>query len=612
MSANKKSKKTSELEPLNWILGCLVLVSLYFQITLADPFNSPKLWILLVIAGWLSGYLYVFKSSVVTNKSLKKLLGIIIIFLFSLSLTSFLSDFKYVALIGDTQRRNGFFQYLALSVVLIITATILSFTNIRKLFATTYAIALVTVIYSLMQTTGNDFVNWNNPYNSIIGTVGNPNFAAAMMAIMGVLLFSTVFIQKFSPVFRISSGFLAFLLVFLIYKSNARQGLLAFILGAGVFITVWTWGKNRKIGVYLVIAGLSIFVLAILGMLQVGPLERYLYKSSVSIRGYYWRAGIQMLSSNPFLGVGIDSYGYYFKEFREVKYPLIYGFDITSSNAHNTFIQFFATGGLFLGLSYLLLNVYILMSAIKGIRRYSGDDRFMLLGVFSAWIAYHAQSLVSIDNIGISIWGWVLGGAIIGLVKFNDSNLSKTKVGNEQNLNHLKSIQLVSSSTIICIVLIPITFLYRGEVNAAKAAVMVNIQIPAERDYFRVLQKKVIDSPLNDPSYKLLAASRLIQSGFVDEGIREINKILKTNSRQQDALLLLAVTYENLNDFSNANIYRNKIALLDPWNAANYFAIGKNFKAQGNTVDSRNMLAKILSFAPDSSIAELATEELNG
>ena len=103
-------------------------------------------------------------------------------------------------------------------------------------------------------------------------------------------------------------------------------------------------------------------------MLQFGPLQQYLYKASVSVRGYYWRAGLEMLSSHPFFGIGIDRYGSYFKQYREVDYPLNVGFQLTSSNAHNTFIQFFATGGIFLGITYLALNLFVLYRAIIGIK----------------------------------------------------------------------------------------------------------------------------------------------------------------------------------------------------------------------------------------------------
>jgi hypothetical protein len=42
------------------------------------------------------------------------------------------------------------------------------------------------------------------------------------------------------------------------------------------------------------------------------------------------------------------------------------------------------------------------------------------VGLVSAWLAYLIQSVVSINQLGLAIWGWVLGGAIIGYDLYKD------------------------------------------------------------------------------------------------------------------------------------------------------------------------------------------------
>jgi O-antigen ligase len=601
---------TVDLIPIRWILASLFVVTLYFQSTLADPFNSPKLWILLFFAAWLIGYIFTFRKTIFVVKPVNRLFILVFVFLVFLLISTLFSDFSYIAIFGETQRRNGFTQYLSLSIILVATSIFVRTFNVKKFFIVTYFIATISVIYSLMQTTGNDFVNWNNPYNSIISTLGNPNFAAAVMAIMGVLIFSSIFISTFQQSQRIVAVVISISLLFVIYKSNARQGLLAYFLGVGIFLIIWLWTKNKNLGILAVVAGLAIFIVSILGMLQFGPLERYLYKPSVSIRGYYWRAGVEMLKSHPFFGVGIDSYGLYFKEYREVRYPLTYGFEITSSNAHNTFIQFFATGGFFLGIAYLLLNGYILKRAIFGIINLTENSRMYLVAIFSAWIAFHAQSLISIDNIGISIWGWILGGSIVGLsVSATATEIGK-EVFSQQKKNAIYLSQVMTSGLATLLVIILVAMLYRGETNSYKSSQNVNLQDPTSRNYFKELQLKAINTPLNDPTYSLFAASRLIQSGYVDEGLAEAKKIYLQNPRNLDALLLFALTYEQLNNLPEATSYREKIAELDPWNAKNYLALGKYYKQQGDLGKSKVMLEKILSFAATDQIADLAKIEL--
>jgi len=610
MKKTMQLNKSTEVGPVRWILGGLAAITLYFQTNLVDPFNSPKLWILFIVAAWLVGFIVSFRHIIFSNQELKFTFYLVAVFTSSAVVATIFSDFKYIAFFGDTQRRNGFISYLSLAIILLSTSMFMRLFNIERLYLMTFFIAALSAIYAFMQTIGKDFVKWNNPYNAIIGTVGNPNFAAAVMAVMGVIVFSTFFVKKFPFYYRISAALLSLGLLSLIYRSDARQGLLAYFLGTGIFSIIWLYGKNRRLGMTALGGGVLLFIFALLGMLQIGPLEKFLYKPSVSVRGYYWRAGLEMFKDHPFFGVGMDRYGAYFKEYREVGYPLTYGFDITSSNAHNTFIQLFATGGIFLGASYLLLNMYILQRAFAGLKSLTGNNRLLIAGLFSAWIAFHAQSLVSIDNIGISIWGWVLGGAIIGLsVSSTSSNVDDRKqfIGKQSDINLSR---VFTSSIMVVVAIIPVTFLYRGESYANKARVTINLEDENLRLLFKDLQFTVVNSPLTDPSYKLNSALQLVQSGFANEGIVVAERILVHDPRNLDAINGLALTSEQLNRIPDAISYREQMAKLDPWNAVNYLALGKNYKNQGDLVKSKEMLDKILSFASNDPIAEQAKTEL--
>ena len=613
MKQVKQQIKSTEVGPVRWILGGLAVVTLYFQTNLNDPFNSPKMWILAFMAAWLVGYIVSFKRIILVNTHLKTIFFILLLFIVSALVATFFTNFKYIAFFGDTQRRNGLISYVSLAVVLLATSMFVRFFNIKRLYATTYLVGATTATYAFMQTNGKDFVRWNNNYNSIIGTLGNPNFASAVMAVMGVIIFSSIFISDFKTYIRFFAGVLAASLLWLIYQSNARQGLLSYLLGAGLFLSIWLYVKNRKLGIFALGGGLTIFIFSVLGMLQSGPLAQFLYKPSVSVRGHYWRAGIEMFQQNPLIGIGMDRYGFYFKQFREVSYPLSYGFEITSSNAHNTFIQLFATGGVFLGLSYLVINGYVFSRAVYGLKNLSGNKQLLLAGIFSAWIAFHAQSLVSIDNIGISIWGWVLGGSIIGLSlseNSNDGQDRKQFLGKQSEINLNR---VLISGSLSLIVLFLVTFLYRGETNAFKARSIYYLNSQSDREAYRMLQLKSIDSVLNDPSYSLESAKSLVDNGYVDEGVEAIKKLHVNDPRYQDAITALALIYEKYNQIPVAIEYRLKIAKLDPWNALNYLQLGIDYKAQGDLIKSKEMLEKILSFSTGvvgGPVAEQAKKEL--
>jgi len=605
-----QKSKLIDLEAHRWIFGSLIVATFYFQTNLADPFNSPKSWIIFLASAWLIGYLVSFRRLITGNRELQIVVSLATVFVVASSVVTIFTNFKFIAIFGDTQRRNGFTSYLSLTIILLAAALFIRTFNARRIYFVALFVSLSSAIYAFMQTNGKDFVKWNNPYNSIIGTVGNPNFAAAVMAVMGVLVVSITLIKSFPKYVRITSPFVGAFLLYLIYKSQARQGLLAYILGVGVFMCIWTLGKNRKLGFAAIGAGIIVFILGVLGMLQMGPLEKYLYKPSVSVRGYYWRAGIEMLKHHPLFGVGMDSYGAFFKQYREVGYPLSYGFEITSSNAHNTFIQFFATGGLLLGVSYLALNAYIFYRAIVGLRKLTGDNKLMLAGVFSAWIAFHAQSLVSIDNIGISIWGWVLGGAIVGLSISNDQQPAEDQKQFAVNRNQINLGRISVSVAASIVPFILIVFLYRGESDSFKSTIQFDKNNATLQAVFKDAQLKVINDPLNDPTYKLRSAMALVSNGFLDQGLPVVKKIYAENPRNMDALNALIWISEQLNQLPEAINYREQMAKLDPWNAVNYLGLGKDYKAQGNLVKSKEMLDKILSFASANPIAEQAKTEL--
>ena len=610
MKSSMHIRKSADLIPVRWIFGGLALVTLYFQTNLTDPFNSPKSWVLFFLASWLTGYVVSFRKIIFSFKPITNTFYLVSVFVFFASLATIFANFHQTAIFGDTQRRNGFISYLSLAIIIMATSIFVRLFNIKSLYMITYFVGTITVVYALLQTTGNDFINWDNGYNPIITTLGNPNFAAAVMAVMGVITFSAAFNVDFKIHYRAFSILLTVLLLFSIYRSNARQGLLSYILGTGLFLIIWLFGKNKRLGVMASFIGIFVVIISILGMLQIGPLEKYLYKPSVTLRGYYWQAGIEMVKHHPLFGIGMDSYGYYFKEYRDVTYPLNYGFDLTSSNAHNTFIQFFATGGIFLGAAYLVLNGYILWRAIFGLKNITGNNRLIIAGVFSAWVAFHAQSLVSIDNLGISIWGWVLGGSIIGL-----SVSALTPVGDEKKYFQVRvnsinlSRSLISGVTSILAIIL-ISLLYRGENNSYKVMRAFDLQTQVSRDFYRELNLNTINTYLIDPTYKLTAAMNLAQNGFIDEGLTVVKEIYTENPRNLDALNVLVRTYEQTNRMSESIFYREKISQVDPWNAANYLSLGKAYKSQGDLTKTKAMLDKILSFASGKEIAEQAKIDL--
>jgi tetratricopeptide (TPR) repeat protein len=343
-----------------------------------------------------------------------------------------------------------------------------------------------------------------------------------------------------------------------------------------------------------------------------GPLTSLLYKGSVSVRGYYWRAAFEMIKDHPFTGVGLDRYGSFFKEYREVGYPLNYGFEITSSNAHNVFLQLFSTGGIFVGFSYLALLILIFVIGMQNLKNSQGDFQKINLLLLATWVGFQAQALISIDNIGISIWGWLFGGCILGLGRLStkDASIAVSSEIQSKRKSSVKLFQPVISIGILIPVLFLSSNLYRIESNTYLTRGYTDPKNLQNKPIVYDYAQKVINNGLSDPFYKLIVSLSMVDMGFIEEAHNAIVTLHSKDPRNLDFLIWLS-NYERVKKNLDQEInYRKQIISLDPWNADNYLELGRLYLQNKDYVSMGQMKEKILSFAADTDTGKRAQTEL--
>ena len=118
-----------------------------------------------------------------------------------------------------------------------------------------------------------------------------------------------------------------------------------------------------------------------------------------------------MMMERPLFGVGMDGYGDMYRT-KRVSPGALLGAG-TTDTAHNIPLDIGSGGGIPLLLIYLSLIGLALISIIKILKRTTSFD-LVFTSVAAAWFAYQAQSLISINQIGIGVWGWSLTGLLIG------------------------------------------------------------------------------------------------------------------------------------------------------------------------------------------------------
>ena len=315
---------------------------------------------------------------------------------------------------GAFGRNNGLLTYVLLSAITISSLLLSKLESFEKIMYGFFAAGLLNIAYCAWVLAFWYFIPWNNPYGYILGLFGNPDFISAFlgMFIAGSLAF--IFASNTKKLGRIVLGLASTVALYEILKSHAIQGLVVTAGGIAIvgFYFVRSRFKPQFIAYGYAVAVSILGGIAVLGTLQKGPLS-FVYKRSVSLRGSYWRAGIEMGNSRPFTGVGLDTYGDWYRRARPpvalVDTP---GINTMSNVAHNVVIDFFASGGFPLLLSYLVILGFGVLSIIRFTNRKQDYDR-VFVGLTAVWLCYEVQSFISINQNGLAIRGWLFTGLLV-------------------------------------------------------------------------------------------------------------------------------------------------------------------------------------------------------
>jgi O-antigen ligase len=360
-----------------------------------------------------------------TNKSLFWLCFLMLIHLFAVfffSGSSLVEQFY-----GADSRFVGLAAYASLVILLVYAYSVSSGLIISKILVLMRYLGLISSLYGLLQWLGADPVNWSNQYSPVMGFFGNPNHQSSFLGMCSVAVISEIVSSGNKLARKVLYFGLAVLHIFVIFGTESIQGFIVFIIGSAAVIflkirsTIW---KSSVSGFYLFFVSVLAFT-GITGMLNHGPLSQILHKNSVIYRGDYWRAAIRIVTEHPIFGVGFDQFGDWYRRYRDIEAVNRRGPEVVSNSPHNIFLDYAVSGGIILGLLYVGLVVITFMSALTVIKQSkSYDVNFSF--VFSVWIAYQAQSLISVNQVGLTIWGWIFSGLLIGYrVKLKNSEGEK-------------------------------------------------------------------------------------------------------------------------------------------------------------------------------------------
>ena len=379
-----------------------------------EPIALPR-FVVITIAGFtILGILASeFRILPIRSMQIYSILSLLIVINLTLVLFFAGTNF-YRSLYGSSGRSTGFLTYFSWLMIMLLACKVSSEKNLYNFSKLLILLGSVASLYGLLQWRALDPINWQNTYGPVVGFFGNPNFESGFLGLAACGTLAFLFERKQKLILRVLLLILLFLELSTIRISGSSQGLFIFAAGFVVIVLVQLIATDRK-RLYipaLLLSGTGGLVFLV-GLLELGPLKFLEVDSTLQVRQLFWNAAWKMTTTHPFLGIGFDGYIDWYRRARPPEATIPSRIGIYTDSAHSIFLDISSSGGFPLLTLYLCLQFLVLVSIFKLLKRNKSYDAGMT-AVISAWLGYQVFSLVSINQLGIAVWGWVLSGLILG------------------------------------------------------------------------------------------------------------------------------------------------------------------------------------------------------
>ena len=300
---------------------------------------------------------------------------------------------------------------------------------VKKTLNAIVATATLVALYGVAEHVGIDKNIWVQDVQSrVFSTLGQPNWLAAFLA--AVLPISLYFFvagashKTAMQVIKLLFGGLTAILFFLVtLYTRSRSGLLGIAVADILFwVILYLSAKEKKRIVIPFVALHAIFAIIVFlngtyidqvdkwvtlrgwhdrfTHTQIAPPKPAVTPSgsalesggteSGTIRGYVWQAAVfawRGSTKNMLVGTGTETFAFAFYQYRPQGHNMTSEWDFLYNKAHNEYLNYLATTGLFgLGSYLLLIGTFIFWCINHHIKEKSGQN-VLPLALFSGWIS---------------------------------------------------------------------------------------------------------------------------------------------------------------------------------------------------------------------------------
>jgi O-antigen ligase len=558
----------------NYVIFGALASTLFVLPILMDPVALPKLFILSFFHGAISIILFRERKKLFSSKINFILFALVLysIFLFLSGLID--NQGLYQIFMGTWGRNNGFFQVLFFAVLFLGSIVSNGVNFPKKIIQTLFLLGIFFSSYAWLQHFGRDPITailpWYKRDQPIVLTLGNSNFSSIFLAITFTATCVTLLKSDSRNLTRIIST-LSLFSHFLLIRKIDTQGKISFAVGFALVGFIYLFFNKsmllKKISFVWGFTALLTGMLGVTALFGIGPFAGVLSDNvrSLNDRYYAWLAALKIMRDNPLFGIGIDNF---VDSYRLYRLPEAYEIQTSQpfldyDNAHNIFLNIGATAGIPCLLAYLSLIILVTYRGLLAIK--NNQEKLIIGGVFSVWIVYLVNSIISVDNLGLSVWGWVSGGALVSMSISKDS-LDLITVNNPR-INNIK--QKSISLAILFISFFPSFYIIPSLINENKIfnyisnIPILNSELEAESNLNALFMEAKVTKQIG---LRLVAIDYLGYANFLKES-QELSKISVIEFPDSFwAWEFLARSYEIQGDKLLATPARQKTIELDPLN----------------------------------------------
>ena len=605
----------------------IFLSSMIVSLNFLDPINWPKQVLLVVAAG------YVFLQSLYVASINKDNYSVRVVFLILSSAIFYAIPALFVNvdlsrfLWGVFGRNNGFVTNISL--ILICAASFLFARNgaslIDFLRISTF-LTFVSGLYGYIQLFKFDFVDWSKQ-NEVFSLFGNSNFASAAFAVgaMSSLLLCLDSLKEQRVFESWISGASFIFLAGITYFTRSIQGVLGILICIVLVSIIMVFRRSRVLGWAIMSLAIPAVLLILVGFYGEGPLGSRIYQYTLVLRLEYWIAGLKMGFDNLLFGVGYESYGDFFQRYRSDEVTQMTGVGLTTNNAHNPFIQIFATLGIVGSIPLVMLFVSTLIQIARSIlskelsEKSLSNKKIASVLFLSSW----SMAFFSIDNIAIATLNWSIMGLALG-VNFTNGNGELQAVASNRKLRfnqgksmkgwteYRKEISLVVSLSLLA-------FSWTSSTpNRDLVKIFNNNQInESDPTWLNARQNallKVVENPMSRETELKWAAEAFYNLGLEDATIKTL--VIGVRRFPSDMTLLdnLAFVYERKSEFESAIEVRRLQLDLEKRNWRIYYFLALDLQKLGKSQESKQELGNIVDlkkFMSEEDVAQFQEIERN-